>query len=88
MVYDLSCDDVRLTVTMAQRANEDERGGWLAEAYAREAVERPVILEPGPTREDALRAVARTWAAKNRVHGFPQVDWEAIVGALRGVRAM
>jgi hypothetical protein len=88
MVYDLSCGEVRLTITVAQRENGDGRGDWVAEAYAREATDKPVIAEPGPGREDALRAVAQAWAAKNRVHGFPELDWEAIAAALRGVRAI
>jgi hypothetical protein len=88
MVYDLSCEELRLTVTMTSRANLDGPDDWLVEAFVRESAERPVVVEPGPSREDALRAVACSWAAKNRAHGFPHLDWEAVVGALRSVRAV
>ncbi len=88
MVYDLSCEDTRLTIEIAQRANEDGLGEWLVEAHAREAVEKPTILQPGVTRNDALRAVAREWVAKRGTHGFPELDWEAVSGAMQAVRAI
>ena len=71
MVYDLSCEDVRLTIEVAQRPNDDGLGEWMIEAYTRQAAERPTIHEPGPTRNDALRAVARAWAAKKAPTASP-----------------
>jgi hypothetical protein len=88
MVYDLQCEGVHLTVTMASRANPDGLGEWTVEAFARESADKPTVVEPGLSREGALHAVARSWAAKNRVHGFPALDWEAVAGALRKVRAV
>ncbi len=88
MVYDLSCDDVRLTIEMALRTNDDGLGDWVAEAHARQSAEKPTIVEPGATRDDALQAVARSWVAKQRAHGFPELDWEAVAKAMRTVRAI
>jgi len=88
MVYDLLCAGVHLTVTMASRANPDGLGDWTVEAFVRESADKPAVVEPGFSREGGLHAVARSWAAKNRVHGFPALDWEAVAGALRNVRAI
>jgi hypothetical protein len=88
MVYDLSCEDIRLTIEVAQRSNEDGLGEWIIVAHTRQAVDKPTIHEPGVTRNDALRAVAHSWAAKQGAHGFPKLDWEAISTAMLGVRAI
>jgi hypothetical protein len=88
MVYDLSCDDVRLTIELAMRTNQDGLGDWIAEAHARQSAEKPTIAEPGATRDDAFRAVARSWTARERAYGFPELDWEAVAVAMRNVRAI
>jgi hypothetical protein len=88
MVYDLSCDEVRLTLEVTQRPNHDGLGEWLIEAGARQDVEKPTINAPGATRTDALAAVARSWTAKQGAYGFPAVDWEAVSAAMQGVRAL
>jgi len=88
MVYDLACEDVRLTIEVAARPNDDGRGEWLLEAHARQAAERPTIHEPGLTRKEALRAVARAWLAKGGAYGFPQLDWDAVSTAMLSVRAI
>jgi hypothetical protein len=86
MVYDLACEDARLTVEIAP--NEDETGTFTAAAHARQAPEHPSIAEPGATRGDALRAVGRAWAGKNGAFGFPTIDWERVGQALVAVRAI
>jgi hypothetical protein len=88
MVYDLSCEDIRLTIEVAQRPNEDGLGEWVVEAHARQSVNMPTINEPGMTRNDALRAVARSWMARQGADGFPALDWEAVSAAMLGVRAI
>jgi hypothetical protein len=88
MVYDLACEDVRLTIEVTQRQNDDGLGEWVVEAHTRQAAERPTVHEPGVTRNDALRAVARVWAAKQGAYGFPQLDWEAVSAAMLVVRAI
>ena len=88
MVYDLSCDDVRLTIEMERRVNDDGLGDWVAGAHARESAEKPSVIAPGATPDDAFRAVARSWVAKRRAHGFPELDWDAVAVAMRNVRAI
>jgi hypothetical protein len=88
MVYDLLCERFHVTITMAVRPNVDGLGEWMTEAFATESAEKPTIGEPGLTRESALRAVEFTWKQKNRAHGFPLLDWNAIAEALRNVRAI
>lgn len=88
MVYDLSCDQVRLTLEVSARENGDGLGEWNIEAHARAIPDQATIDEPGVTRVDALRAVARSWAARQGRHGFPSLDWEAVALALLAVRAI
>ena len=88
MVYDLSCEDQRLTVEIAPNENDTGEQAFTAAAHARQSPERPSIAEPGPTRGDALRAVGRAWAAKNGAFGFPTIDWEKVGQALLAVRAI
>jgi hypothetical protein len=88
MVYDLSCEDIRLTIEVAPRENGDGLGEWSVEAHARESPDKPTIDERGVTRSDALHAVARSWVAKQGTYGFPSLDWEAVVQALLAVRAI
>ena len=73
---------------MTFRENQDGLGHWSAEARIRASTTRSSIAKPGVTREDALRAVARAWMAKQYVDGFPEMDWEAIATAMRAVRAI
>jgi hypothetical protein len=86
MVYDLSCEDTRLTVEIAP--SEDETGTFTAAAHARQTPEQSNIAEPGATRGEALRAVGRAWAGKNGASGFPTIDWELVGQALVAVRAI
>jgi hypothetical protein len=88
MVYDLSCDDIRLTIEVMQRPNDDGLGEWTIEAHTRQAVDKTTIHEPGVTRTDALHAVARAWAARRGAMGFPALDWEAVSAAMLVVRAI
>jgi len=86
MVYDLSCEDARLTVEIAP--SDDPTGTFTAAAHARQSPEQPSIAEPGSTRGEALRAVGRAWVAKNGAFGFPRVDWDLVGQALLAVRAI
>jgi hypothetical protein len=88
MVYDLACEDVRLTIEVAQRLNDDGLGEWFVEAHARQSADRPTIREPGVTRKDALTAVARTWVAKQGSYGFPSLQWDEVSAAMSSVRAI
>jgi hypothetical protein len=88
MVYDLSCDDIRLTIEVTPRDTDDGSGEWIVQAHVNQAPEKPTVDESGATRGDALGAVARTWAAKRGTFGFPALDWEAVTKALLAVRAI
>jgi hypothetical protein len=88
MVYDLSCDDVRLTLEITTRSTTESEEEWHVEAFARESPGRPTLDEPGGTRIDALRAVARSWAAKRGAYGFPALNWDGVTEALLAVRAI
>lgn len=88
MVYDLSCEDIRLTIEIIASQNGDAPSEWTVEAHAREAPEKPTIHETSATRGEALRAVARSWTAKQGENGFPTLDWEAVSAALLAVRAI
>jgi hypothetical protein len=88
MVYDLSCDDVRLTIEVIPRESSDGRGEWTVQAHAHQAPEKPTVEAVGGTRSEALSAVARSWAAKGGAGGFPPLDWDSITQALLAVRAI
>lgn len=88
MVYDLSCEDVRLTIEMTLRENAEGLEQWSVGAHARQAPDKPSIDELGPTRRDALTAVASSWLAKRGAYGFPSLDWDAVTQALLAVRAI
>jgi hypothetical protein len=88
MVYDLSCEEIRLTIEVTARENDDQLGEWNVEAHARQTQEQASIDAPGATRSDALRAVAQSWTAKQGSGGFPILDWEGVAEALLAVRAI
>jgi hypothetical protein len=88
MVYDFAYQDVRLTIEVAQRSDDDGRGEWSMEAHARQSVDRPTIQQAGATRKDALSAVASAWRAKQGAGGFPQLDWDGVSAAMLSVRAI
>jgi hypothetical protein len=88
MVYDLSCDEVRLTLEVTLRAMPGSPDQWSVHASARQAPDPPTVDEAGATRGEALTAVARAWGAKHGAVGFPPLDWDAVAQALRAVRAI
>lgn len=88
MVYDLSCDDVRLTIEMTGVDMDGRTAEWRVEAFARHDPQRPKINQAGATRREALASVARAWDAERGVLGFPAVNWERVAEALSAVRAL
>jgi hypothetical protein len=93
MVYDLSCEDVRLTLEVTGGGPlggppEDADAEWRIEAFARHAPERPKIGATGPTRREALSLAALAWGAKRGAFGFPAISWDAVAEALVAVRAI
>lgn len=88
MVYDLSCEDTRLTIQIAPATSVEGVDGFTAVAHARQSPDRPTVSESGLTRGDALRALGRSWTAKSGAYGFPALDWDLVAQALLAVRAI
>ncbi|MGH7272313.1 MAG: hypothetical protein ACREJ3_17940, partial [Polyangiaceae bacterium] len=66
MVYDLSCEGARLTISIAPRTTEEGADQWSAEAHARQAPERPAIVECGATRGDGSMPLADRYRPARR----------------------
>jgi hypothetical protein len=89
MAYDLKCDAVRLTLRITERTRADDPAEWCIEARGWLTADSKVsIVEWGPTREDALRAIEQSWASSTETMGLRVFDWEAVAAALRAVRAL
>ena len=88
MVYDLSAEGNRLTVSIFQRENPQEPGDWRIEARASRADEAIVISEWGSSRSEALETVGAAWSARQMTDNLPSFDWEAVEKLLDSVRAI
>ena len=88
MVYDLSAEGHRLTVSIFQRENPQEPNDWRIEARASRADEAIVVAEWGKTRPDALKSVGAAWTARAMADNLPNFDWEAVAKLLDSVRAI
>ena len=90
MTYGLKCEGVILTLTVSPRSNESDKGEWRVEARAkREAQQEAVqVVEWGPTRVEALRALGRAWDSNLASHGLSMFNWEAVARVLGEVRAV
>src|SRR3954471_11807617 len=84
MVYDLKCDTIRISISIA---GSDE-AAWQAEAMAKLVPSPPVARGVGPSRGEALRLLTESWSSQGEAAGFPPLDWEAIRQALATVRAI
>ena len=89
MAYDLKCDGVRLALLITERTRADDPADWRIEARGSLTADRKVtVVEWGTTREDALRAIGRSWASSTETTGLRVFDWDAVVATLRAVRAL
>jgi hypothetical protein len=88
MVYDLSADGNRLTVSIFQRENPQEPNDWRIEARASRADEAIVVSEWGATRTEALASVGTTWSTRAEADSLPVFDWKAVSALLDSVRAL
>jgi hypothetical protein len=89
MAYDLKCEGVRLTLLVSAKASSEDPGEWRVEARgARTADDAAVVVQWGPTRIDALRAVAASWADAIQTTSLRVFDWEAVAQVLTSVRAL
>ena len=90
MVYDFICDNIRIAISVSPSTPDDQTPDdqWNAEAIAKQ-VATPVSLHGvGPSRGDAITALAETWMSKNGAEGAPWLDWSAIREALAAVKAI
>ena len=88
MVYDLSAEGHRLTVSIFQRENPQEPGDWRIEARASRSDEAVVVSEWGASRTAALKSVGEAWTARASADQLPSFDWEAVAKLLDSVRAI
>lgn len=84
MVYDLKCEEIRVTISM-QSTSEIE---WNVEAMAKQTPDPPKVRATGPSRGEALGVLADAWRARNGAFGYPPLDWAAIREALATVQAI
>jgi len=88
MVYDLSADGHRLTVSIFQRESSDDEGDWRIEAQASRADEAIVVSRWGTSRIEALKSVGAAWAERAQADSLPSFDWDAVSKLLETVRAV
>lgn len=88
MIYDLSADGHRLTVSIFQRENPQEPGDWRIEARASRADEAIVVSHWGASRAEALSSVGAAWTARAEADALPTFDWDAVAKLLDSVRAL
>jgi hypothetical protein len=86
MVYDLKCDTISLTISLALSSNCDTE--WNIEATDRRMPDPRAIRAVGSSRSEALLAVAQAWREKGEAAGFALLDWNAIRDVLASVRAI
>ncbi|HMI86414.1 MAG TPA: hypothetical protein VK550_20110 [Polyangiaceae bacterium] len=85
MVYDFICDNIRITISVSSSEPDNQ---WNAEAIAKQVPEATPMHGIGPSRGEAITALAESWASKNGAVGVPPLDWNAIREALSAVRAI
>jgi len=88
MVYDLSADGHRLTVSIFQRETSQEPDNWRIEARASRADEAIVVSQWGASRVDALKSVGAAWMARAQADALPTFDWDSVAKLLESVRAV
>jgi len=88
MVYDLSAEGHRLTVSIFQRENPQEPDDWRIEARASRADEAIVVSHWGKTRPEALKSVGAEWTSRATADHLPTFDWDSVAKLLDSVRAI
>lgn len=89
VAYDLKCDGVRLTLLITERTGAEDPAEWRIEARGSLTPDRKVtVAEWGITREEALRAIGRSWESSTETTGLRVFDWDAVAAMLRTVRAL
>jgi hypothetical protein len=89
MAYDLKLEAMRLTLLITARSNADDEGDWRIRGCGWLTADHKVTLVAwGATREEAVRTLGRTWGSSPDTPGLRTLDWDAVVAALHGVRAL
>lgn len=92
MVYDFICDNIRVTISVSAAKpippSEVDTDQWNAEAVAKQVPDPLPMHGVGPSRGEAITALAESWTSKNGAVGVPWLDWNAIREALAAVRAI
>jgi cold-inducible RNA-binding protein len=85
MAYELDCEGVRLTVRFSFA--DEGNAGRRAEARTNQAGS-VAVHAVGATREQALTTLVESWRGVASNASTPELDWQAIMAALRDVRAL
>jgi hypothetical protein len=88
MVYDLSGEGHRLTVSIFQRENPQDPNEWRIEARSSRADEAIVVAEWAASRTEALKSVGASWTARQMTDNLPSFDWAEVAKLLDSVRAL
>lgn len=86
MTYDLDCSGLPLTLRVFP--TDPEGTQWRIEARSTDAVDAVVITGAGVTRRDALTEVVRVWNEREATSTVRPLDGEALMTAMRDVRAV
>jgi hypothetical protein len=85
MVYELRCDGVVVSISMAGTKQDTE---WEAEATAKVLPGPLVATGVGRSRAEAFSILREAWCSPREGVAFPRFDWEAIQQVLASVRAI
>jgi hypothetical protein len=86
MVYELDCDETRISLTMSAAPEPGEM--WEIEATVRDGTTPRVLKASGPSRDEALTAVSAAWEEYDGQEGYRRLNWRAIHEALAAVRGV
>ena len=84
-LYALACSGSTLRIRVCARHGEpsvDAASRWRVEARAGTEADAVIVLACGPTRVDALLAVAQWWSSQEVPLQLARFDWSAIVRLL------
>jgi hypothetical protein len=84
MVYDFDCNGAPLTL----RVSAGDGESWRIEARSTEAADAVVVEAVGATRRAALEDVVKRWNESAATAGVRELDGEALISALREVKAV
>lgn len=84
MTYELECNGATLVLRMFP---DETESAWRVEARSSNLEDASVATASAPTREAAVRALAKS-CVDARTPGLYAIDWEAVIRALSTVAAL